>query len=143
VVHKAPFHDPNFIGIFAWFSVDGRWSFAYRILTRSSTGQPHITPRVHIAKGNSMANFRGWFPQCTASTFHVRPRSLHDSNHEGAASRKIDIGGGGYEFYPDMRARELQGWFSSAILRLAGVGLAIDFMQRTQVEMMSPFANRS
>ena len=49
----------------------------------------------------------------------------------------------GYEFYPDMRARELQGWFSSAILRLAGVGLAIDFMQRRQVEMMSPFANRS
>jgi hypothetical protein len=36
--------------------------------------------------------------------------------------------------------REAQGWFSSAILRLAGVGLPIDFMHRRQVEMVIPFA---
>ena len=26
LVHKAPFHDPNFIGIFAIFSAVERWS---------------------------------------------------------------------------------------------------------------------
>ena len=41
----------------------------------------------------------------------------------------------------DLRVREPQRWrwFSSAILRLAGVGLPIDFRQRRQFEMVSPF----
>lgn len=42
--------------------------------------------------------------------------------------------------YFDLRLEELQGWFSSAILRLEGVGLPIDFMQRRQTEIVSPFA---
>ena len=31
LVHKPPFRHPNFIGICAWFSAVGLWSFAYRI----------------------------------------------------------------------------------------------------------------
>jgi hypothetical protein len=42
--------------------------------------------------------------------------------------------------YRDLRVLAQQRWFSSAILRLAGVGLASDFLQSRQVEMVSPFA---
>ncbi len=41
-------------------------------------------------------------------------------------------------YWPKWQAPEC---FSSAILRLVGVGLPIDFMQFRQVEMTSPFAN--
>lgn len=45
--------------------------------------------------------------------------------------------------YLEGRSREAQGWFFSAILRLSGVGLAIDFLQCRHVEMVIPFANCS
>ena len=41
----------------------------------------------------------------------------------------------------DLQAGDPHIWFSSAVLRLAGVGLPIDFMQRRQVEMVIPFTS--